>query len=60
MIQTDKIIKIIWEIIYPINQYKESVQAEKLGSKKKSARRSAISKFTYSFTLKKSLLPRKM
>jgi len=25
----DKIIKIIWENIYPINQYKENVQAEK-------------------------------
>lgn len=34
IIQTDKIIKIIWENIYPINQYKENVQAEKLRSKK--------------------------
>jgi len=31
MIQTDKIIKIIWENIYPINQYKKGVQAEMLG-----------------------------
>jgi hypothetical protein len=34
MIQTDKIIKIIWENIYLINQYKEKVLAEKLGSEK--------------------------
>jgi len=34
MIQTDKIIKIIWENIYPINQYKENAREEKPGSKK--------------------------
>ncbi len=33
IMQTDKIIKIIWENIYPINQYKEIVRAEKLRSK---------------------------
>jgi len=59
MIQKGKIIKIIWENIYPINQYKENVQAEKLGCEKKSVRRSAISKFTV-HSLKKLLLLRKM
>jgi hypothetical protein len=34
IIHTDKIIKIIWENIYSINQYKENVQAEKLRNKK--------------------------
>lgn len=30
IIQTNKIIKIIWKNIYSINQYKENVQTEKL------------------------------
>jgi hypothetical protein len=50
MILTDKIIKIIWENIYPINQYKENAQEEKPGSKNPC--KSAISKFTYSFAQK--------
>lgn len=33
--QSDKIIKIIWENIYPINQYKEKVQAGKSARIKK-------------------------
>lgn len=52
MIQTDKIIKIIWENIYSINQYKENVQAETLRNEKKSVRRSAISKLIDSFAQK--------
>lgn len=58
MTHSNKIIKIIWENIYPINQYKESVQAGKLGSKK-SVRKPVISKFTDSF-VQKLLLLRKM
>ncbi|AYK14402.1 hypothetical protein AOB57_003615 [Methanosarcina flavescens] len=54
MIQIDKIIKIIWENIYPINQYKEGAQVEMLGCEE--TREKIRYHKTYLFICSKKLL----
>ena len=59
MIPTDKIIKIIWENIYPINQYKGNAQEEKPGSEKTRAKLRYIKIYRF-ICSKNTLLLRKM